>query len=141
MDVSDPLLLDTHTWLWMENGLSHKFKRGTRSVLEQASRENLLAVSAISVWEIGMLVGKSRLRLGRSLDDWLAVARSAPGLNVAAVTPDIALDASRLEELDHGDPADRIIIATARSLNATLLTSDARILAYGKRGFCLTRHP
>jgi PIN domain nuclease of toxin-antitoxin system len=125
----------------MENGLSHKFKRGTRPLLEQASRDKALLVSSISIWEIGMLLGKHRLRLGKTMDDWMVTARAAPGLMVVPVTPEIALDASRLEELDHGDPADRIIIATARSLNATLLTADERILAYGKRGYCRTRHP
>lgn len=88
-----------------------------------------------------MLVGKSRLRLGKTLDDWILTARAAPGLIVAPVSPEIALDASRLEALDHGDPADRIIIATARSLNATLLTCDESILAYGKLGYCRTRRP
>ena len=82
-----------------------------------------------------MLAGKHRLRPGKTLDDWMATARAAPGLAVAPVTPEIALDASRLEELDHGGLADRIIIATARSMNATLLTADERILAYAKRGY------
>ncbi len=91
-------------------------------------------VSAITPWEIGMLVAKGRLVLDRDVMDWLQAALSLPGIRVAPLEPALAVASTRLPGELHGDPADRLIVATARHLGATLVTADAALLAYGQLG-------
>jgi PIN domain nuclease of toxin-antitoxin system len=96
-------------------------------------------VSPASAWEIGML---SKPRSGRPalhfLPDpktWFARLMSGPAIKKAAITPEIAIDASYLPGELHADPAGRLIIATARYLDAPIVTRDAKIIAYAKAGF------
>ena len=91
-------------------------------------------VSAITPWEIGMLVAKGRLVLDRDVMDWLQAALALPGIRVAPLEPAVAVASTRLPDDLHGDPADRLIVATARHLGATLITADAALLAYGRLG-------
>ncbi len=79
-----------------------------------------------------MLEAKGRIRLSKDCLAWVQEALSAPGTSLVPLTPEIAVESSRLPGKFHGDPADRILVATARLLGATLLTRDERILAYGK---------
>jgi PIN domain nuclease of toxin-antitoxin system len=125
------LLLDTHVWLWLVNG-AEPIKRPVLSAVEGAARRGLIRVSAISVWEVAMLVAKGRVRLAKDCLAWVHEALSAPGTSLLPLTPEISVESSRLPGEFHGDPADRILVATARLLGATLLTRDERILAYGK---------
>ena len=78
-----------------------------------------------------MLEAKGRIRLGSPCQQWVEEALATPGLTLVPLTPEIALDSSRLPGDFHGDPADRIIVATARRLGARLLTRDEKLLAYG----------
>jgi PIN domain nuclease of toxin-antitoxin system len=91
-------------------------------------------VSAISVWEVGMLEAKGRVRFTVEVGEWVRRALAAPGVHLAPLTPEIALDSTRLPEPVHGDPADRILVATARRMGATLVTRDTKILDYGRQG-------
>lgn len=125
------LLLDTHTWLWLVGG-AEPLKRPVLSAVEGAARRGRIRVSAISVWEVAMLQAKGRIRLAKDCLAWVQEALSAPGTSLVPLTPEIAVESSRLPGEFHGDPADRILVATARLLDATLLTRDERILAYGK---------
>jgi PIN domain nuclease of toxin-antitoxin system len=93
-----------------------------------------LRVSTISVWEVGMLEAKGRIKLPISCGEWVDQALDAPGIALASISPAIALASSRLPGHFHGDPADRILVATARFLQADLLTRDRQIIAYGQAG-------
>jgi PIN domain nuclease of toxin-antitoxin system len=92
-----------------------------------------LLLSVISVWELGLLEAKGRVHLDHPCEEWVREALATPGLSVAPLTPEIALASSRLPQPFHGDPADRIIVATARSLGARLVTRDSRILEYARK--------
>lgn len=125
------LLLDTHVWLWLVGG-AEPLKRPVLSAVEGAARRGRIRVSAISVWEVAMLEARGRIRLAKDCLAWVQEALSAPGTSLVPLTPEIAVESSRLPGEFHGDPADRILVATARLLGGTLLTRDARILTYGK---------
>jgi PIN domain nuclease of toxin-antitoxin system len=88
----------------------------------------------MSAWELAMLVDKGRLTLATDVGDWIDASREPPGVRIVDVTPDIAVDGAKLPGFLHGDPSDRIIVATARSLGATMLTCDDRIVRYGASG-------
>ena len=81
-----------------------------------------------------MLEAKGRLTLSRGMRDWVRRALGVPGVRLAELSPELALDSSSLPGTVHGDPADRILIATARHLGATLVTRDRHIVAYGEQG-------
>src|SRR5262249_34321554 len=92
--------------------------------------QDLLAVSAISVWEIALAVKKGRIVLSVDIERWIDETCGDMGLQIIPLDRDIALEVNRLPEPFHQDPADRIIVATARLLEARLVTVDQAILAY-----------
>ena len=128
-----PLVLDTHTLVWLMEG-SSRLSRSARNLAEDAARDGLLRVSAISLWEIATLESKNRLFFGRDCQTWIDDMLATPGLQLVPLTPEIAVQSTRLPGAIHGDPADRILVATARVTQATLLTADAKILAYAQSG-------
>ena len=91
---------------------------------------SLVAVSSISAWEIAMLVAKGRLALSTSVDDWLDLAASIDGLRFIPVDNSVSVESTRLPGEFHADPADRLIVALARRLNAPLVTADEKIRSY-----------
>lgn len=93
-----------------------------------------MLISAITPWEIALLARKGRLPLGREAGAWLDEALSLPGISLAPITPAIAVDSVGLPGDFHADPADRLIIATARHAEATLFTVDRAILDYATAG-------
>lgn len=105
-----------------------------RGMIDEATAANAALVSAITPWEVAMLVAKGRLALGRETAVWIEAALASPGLRLAPIEPDIAIDSVQLPEPFHADPADRFIVATARSRGATLLTADRAILTYAAAG-------
>ncbi len=129
-----PLLLDTHALIWLMEGVT-LLSRTARRVAEEAANEGLLRVSAISLWEITTLESKGRISFDRDCQTWINEMLATPGLLLVPLTSEIAVQSTRLPGIFHGDPADRILIATARVLNATLLTSDAKIRDYAKAGY------
>ena len=129
---AERLLLDTHYWIWLQSD-TERIAPSTRKVIEAAAAGGSLLLSVISVWEVGMLDEKGRIRLDRPCEQWVDEALATPGLSLAPLTPQIALAASRLPGDFHGDPADRIILATARHLSARITTRDRQILAYARR--------
>jgi PIN domain nuclease of toxin-antitoxin system len=131
--VPEPLLLDTHCWVWMQFGLMDNFTRQARTAIDRAVRDACLFVSVISVWEIGLLESKGRLALFIDYERWIKEALATPGLQVAPLTPSIAAHSTRLPGEFHGDPADRFLVATARTEGARLLTKDRQILDYGRK--------
>ena len=124
------LVLDTHVWIWVMEGVKAQLSTATIRLIEKAAADAALAVSAISVWEVAMLDRRGRITLSRSIDEWVKAALTAPGLRLADISPEIAIESTRLPGEPPGDPADRIIIATARVLGATLVTRDDEITSY-----------
>lgn len=124
------VLLDTHVLIWLLNGDS-TLAPSAMTVIEQAAREGTILVSAITPWEIAMLVAKGRLTLTRDVQEWVDEALRQPGVVLAPLDPTIAIASTRLPGAIHGDPADRLIVATARHHDALLVTADERLLAYG----------
>jgi PIN domain nuclease of toxin-antitoxin system len=131
-------LLDTHIWIWWMTGADPLRSAPAREVIAGAIDVGAARVSVISVWEVGMLEAHNRIAFTVGIDAWTRQALSTPGLSLAPLTPDVALASSRLPGEMHGDPADRILIATARSLGATLVTRDRRILQYSQAGHVAT---
>jgi PIN domain nuclease of toxin-antitoxin system len=128
-------LLDTHVWLWFALGDAERLAAPVRKKIVAATHGGSLAVSAISLWEIGMLEVKGRIVLGMPCEKWVATALALPGLRLIGLEPEIAVASSRLPGEMHGDPADRILAATARARDAVLATADERLVEYGKAGF------
>lgn len=122
------ILLDTHIWIWWIHN-DPQLLTSHRRTIQQA--ENIgLAVSIISCWEVAKLVENNRLQLPTSLEEWLDTALAYPGIHLIDLTLPIIIDSTRLPGDFHRDPADQIIVATARVLQYPLLTVDARIRAY-----------
>jgi len=121
------LLIDTHVLVWLDEGNPRLGAEALRRI-DRSLQSNTLAVSAITFWETAMLVQKGRLSIAPPLTLWRKELL-INGLIEIPVTGDIALAAGTLENF-HGDPADRIIAATALIHDATLLTADKKILAW-----------
>lgn len=119
-------LLDTHVLLWWLEDAG-RLSAGQREILDQADGGRPLLVSDISLWEIAMLESLGRIRLALPLREWLAAAVAPPLVTRQGISPAIAAEVAALPGSFHRDPADRILVATARVLGATLLTSDRRI--------------
>jgi PIN domain nuclease of toxin-antitoxin system len=129
-----PLLLDTHVLIWLLED-SDRISDPVHERIQQAADEDRLFVSAITPWEIAMLVSKGKLRLSRDVADWIDAALTLPGIHLEPLSPSISVASTRLPWPVHGDPADLILLATARQLGATLVTADSEILGYGEQGF------
>jgi PIN domain nuclease of toxin-antitoxin system len=122
------ILLDTHIWVWWVDG-NLQLTPAQRAHLE-GNEATGLGVSAISCWEVAKLVELNRLELRCSVAEWIAQALAYPGIRLLYLTPRIAIESTQLAGTIHRDPADQIIIATARIRRCPLLTADARILRY-----------
>jgi PIN domain nuclease of toxin-antitoxin system len=105
-----------------------------RNVINRAAASGLLRIAAISVWETALLASRGRVTLRRPLAQWMTQAVSVSGLSIEPLLPQTAIEACSLPDAFHRDPADRLIVATARVTNATLMTRDRRILDYAARG-------
>ncbi len=119
-------LLDTHVLIWWLNDLT-RLSPQQKEVVEAATPDAPLHVSDISLWEVAMLQSLGRIRLALPLREWLDRAVAPPLVRRHGISPAIAAEVAALPDSFHRDPADRILVATARVLGATLLTSDRRI--------------
>ena len=132
-------LLDTHVWFWLVRGPEEgRLAASTGARLERAALGAPLGVSVISVWEIALSASKGRIGLGMSVQEWIGLALDRPGFMMMELTPAIAIESCNLPGIFHADPADRFLVATARTRNAILVTRDKRILSYGKQGHVRT---
>ena len=127
------LVLDTHAWIWLMEG-DARIAPPARRIIERCATDGELLVSSISPWEVGMLEAKGRITFDQDCIDWVRDALSAPGIRLAPATPEIAVASTRLPGDFHGDPADRIITATARAHACPLVTADAAIIRYAQSG-------
>ena len=122
------ILLDTHIWVWWVDDNQQLVDR-PRHLIQDNVRYGL-EVSAISCWEVAKLVQYGRLELACPLEEWMEQALAYPGVQLVELTPRIAIESTKLPGSFHRDPADQIIVATARVYDIPLLTSDSRILQY-----------
>lgn len=129
------LLLDTHIFIWLMNGDKSLHSNALAQMDALMEDGAGIAISSISLWEISMLYSRKRILLNQPCLNWLAHSLQAPNIYVADLTPEIAVESCSLPNSFHGDPADRIILATARVLDVPLMTRDEKILDYAKRGF------
>ena len=127
------IVLDTHVLVWAVDG-DARLGGTARAAIEEAGRTDRIAVSAITPWEIALLAERGRLRLGRDAGLWIDTALALPGIHLMPIEPAIAIDSVRLPGSFHADPADRLIVATARYCSAPLLTADRAILEYAAGG-------
>jgi PIN domain nuclease of toxin-antitoxin system len=130
---SDLLLLDTHCWIWAQLGLLQNLSRAALQSIKDAEREGNLRISVISIWELAMLEQRGRVALPMNIRTWVDQALSKPGISVTPLTPEIAIESVHLPGDLHGDPADRMLVATARVLGATLATKDAQLIQYSRQ--------
>ncbi|HUH11510.1 MAG TPA: type II toxin-antitoxin system VapC family toxin [Longimicrobiales bacterium] len=130
-----PLILDTHVWLWSIEGRREQLSGRAVRAIEAASRRGEILIPAICVWEVAMLEAKGRIGLSQPLEEWVRKALRAPGARLLDLSPEIAVESARLPGSPQGDPADRLIIASARVAGARVATRDERTLAYGREGY------
>ncbi|MFQ6093607.1 MAG: type II toxin-antitoxin system VapC family toxin [bacterium] len=122
------ILLDTHVWIWLADG-SDRLTEEYRQIIEQ-HRGDGLGVSVISCWDVAKLVEYGRLKLACPVEEWMEGAIALPDVRLLELTPGIAVVSTKLPGDLHSDPADQIIVATARVYDLELLTVDERILKY-----------
>jgi len=120
------LVLDTHIWHWWVNQIPNKL---SSDVLDLISETEIVAVSAISCFEMAWLVRHGRIEMDMPFDDWLSEVEMNSNIQILPVTAQIATKAVHLPE-HHKDPQDRIIIATALQYNAKLLSFDSVFSSY-----------
>lgn len=122
------ILLDTHIWIWWVQG-DDRLSLVERSFLDAYQPGNV-AISAISFWEVALLITKKRLRVSYSLDEWIDRAIAPSAISIQPVSHTAATAACVLPEPLHNDPAERILVATAIELGCSFVTRDAQILDY-----------
>jgi PIN domain nuclease of toxin-antitoxin system len=124
------LAADTHILIWWLMG-ADRLSPNQVHVMKTVDPDHPLIVSDITLWEIAMLVCKGRITLNLPVREWLERAVAPPLVKLARISPAIAAEVAALPESLHGDPADRIIVSTARIHGAALITSDRRIIDSG----------
>jgi PIN domain nuclease of toxin-antitoxin system len=129
------LLLDTHIVLWLDSGDAH-LRPETRATLETCWRAGgTLLVSAVTAWEIALLSDLRRIKLDLPAADWIERFLGRPGVEAVPLSWRATCGAYGLKDLEHRDPADRMLIATAIELKCPLVSYDKRItefaLAFG----------
>lgn len=122
------IVLDTHIWLWWVDGSTRLTAKQTKLLQEHELQG--LGISVISCWEIAKLVEYQRLVLSCPITEWIDQALDYPGICLLDLTPQIAIESTQLPPEFHRDPADQLIVATARVHGCPLLTADTKILNY-----------
>jgi PIN domain nuclease of toxin-antitoxin system len=131
-DYIGPLLLDTHLWVWMLDTASGRLPTPLLPLIRNAARDGRLYVSEISFWEVAQKVGKGRLGLTMPLSAWARRAASAPGVNYLPLDREVLLTSVGLEAM-RGDPADRILVASAKLHAMPLATADRVIIDWARQ--------
>lgn len=121
------ILLDTHVWFWWVQGETRLNETHAQSLTKNAGN---LAASVFSCWEIAKLVSAGKIVLSVPLEEWIEQALVPSGVRLLPLTPRIAIESTQLPGDFHRDPADQIIVATARIHDCELLTVDTKILSY-----------
>lgn len=128
-----PLLLDTHAAIWISE--NEALSDAAVQALDQAADDGTpVLVSPITAWEVGLLVARGRLALPVSPEAWFERLLEAPRVNLAELTPSTLINSSFLPNAQFRDPADRILVATAREFGLALITRDRALLSYAAAG-------
>jgi PIN domain nuclease of toxin-antitoxin system len=131
--LTDALLLDTHIALWLDSG-DDRLRGSTRNLIDLCrSGGGTILLSAVSAWEIALLVDTGRIELDIPVEAWVERFVDRPGLEAVPLGHDAASRAYRLHQLEQRDPADRLLIATAIELGCPLVTYDERIARFAER--------
>lgn len=128
------ILLDTHVWIWLLEE-STEISQTAVNKINHYGKQGQVYISAISVWELSVLVAKGRVALKKPIQDWVKESFLQPGVHLAELSPAIAIESNFLPGEFHGDPADRMICATARLNDLTLFTRDKKILRYSQEKY------
>jgi PIN domain nuclease of toxin-antitoxin system len=123
------IVLDTHAWIWFTSK-PEVLSRKAKNAVEAAVKGKSVLISSISAWEVALLVKKKRLTLSMDVTDWIAKSENLPFIQFIPVSNSIAVKSVNLPQPLHMDPVDRIIIATALSNGAPIVTKDKKILDY-----------
>jgi PIN domain nuclease of toxin-antitoxin system len=126
MPSDDAPLLDTHAWIWRIDQ-DRRLGAATIAALDALPPDNRPFLSDISLWEVATLVERGRLSLDIPLADWFEAAAHPRSVRIVPIIPAIATAVAKLPESFHRDPADRVLVATARVMGLSLLTRDTRI--------------
>lgn len=122
------ILLDTHVWWW---SLSEPEKLSDSALKKiEETKPDQRAIASISIWEFAMMASRKKIEMKITPEEWLSYALEKTGIRVFEISPKIAIDVCNLPGDFHKDPADRIIVSTARVNNMTLVTKDEKILDY-----------
>jgi PIN domain nuclease of toxin-antitoxin system len=122
-------VLDTHTWIWWHMNPG-KLSTRAKSAIGDPGRYEEILLSVISAWEFCKLLEKERMAISCDVEQWMDLALDMPKLRLVPLTPLLAYRSTVLPPPFHDDPADQIIVATARQENAVLLTADHRLRKY-----------
>ena len=131
--MTDRLLLDTHIALWLDSG-DDRLRPSTRSLIDGCwLNGGTIFLSAVTAWEIALLVDTGRIDLDIPVEAWIERFLGRPGIEAAALGHRAACRSYRLHHLEHRDPADRLLVATAIELACPLVTYDERIARFGEK--------
>ncbi|MEC5291337.1 type II toxin-antitoxin system VapC family toxin [Aurantimonas sp. C2-6-R+9] len=129
------ILLDTHCLIWYLKGDRRLGPRARERIDDERGPDGGAAsIAAITLWEIAILVSKDRVSVGQDLGAWFSWLLEDGRMRLLPLGPPVAVDSANLPGSFHGDPSDRLIVATARHHDLPLLTADRAILAYGTEG-------
>jgi PIN domain nuclease of toxin-antitoxin system len=128
------LLLDTHIWIWSVEGEDRRVNPESQRRILRAESADQVRVSPVSLFEVTNLSQAGRLHFNRSIEQWIEGALHPSGIRLADLTAEIAIDAGHIPKTGLGDPMDRLLVATARRLDATFVTADRAILTYARGG-------
>ncbi|MCF6235705.1 MAG: type II toxin-antitoxin system VapC family toxin [Gammaproteobacteria bacterium] len=124
------IVIDTHVLVWFVSGDNQLSVAAREAIENTLSADSEVIISSISAWEIAMLIEKGRLVLSMDVESWISEVTEIDGLRFIAVDNEIGIKATQLPGDFHKDPADRIIVATARKLAVSLVTADKKIIKY-----------
>lgn len=131
--MTEALLLDTHIALWLDSG-NDRLRHSTRALIDNCWRNGgTIFLSSVTAWEIALLVDTGRIELDIPVDAWIDRFLDRPGLEGVPLAHRAAACSYQLHHLEHRDPADRLLIATAIDLRCPLVTYDERITQFGKK--------
>jgi len=123
------ILLDTHAWVWFVSNPEKLSEKACKSI-NKAKEDKDIIISAISAWEVALLVSKRRLELTMDVSEWIASSEKLPFIRFIPIDNGIAVRSVFLPPPLHSDPADRIIIATSMKYGAPIVTMDEKIINF-----------
>jgi PIN domain nuclease of toxin-antitoxin system len=131
--VTDRLLLDTHVALWLASG-DKRLRASTRALIDDCWQDGgIILLSAVTAWEIALLIDTGRIDLDVPVEAWINRFLGRPGIEAVPLSHRAACRSYQLHHLEHRDPADRLLIATAIELACPFVTYDERITRFGTK--------